>query len=1783
MKPPQHTVARLAFETVLERRQRVVSLQDRISVFARRALQDVLAEGLSRFDRSQRRPVFLKVELDLGEISFDFLERDLEVGIARELRAWALRNAPWPHHDDSPARALLPDRSIPSTPDPEFEPESAHSSHRIAQAPHGQTGDHGAALVNGVESPGNLAGSTDHGFNLSLKPEERERWLTALRNNPTLRYRMAAELAPQRLPEILQSWIPEHSQAIAEFAIVLSRLRRDLDLVFAGGAIFERQLLICILDEAAGDSATRLSLRVLLHRIVARLARDLALPSSGLARQIAAAWKRRTDLALGSQPLFTILREFGALAEDEQGAATLSEPSSPIDLQETGAEHFALTPWAPSIGALSEPLVNLAKFLEWGVLPWSGPSASTDSAESEMLASLSSAPDQVCDLIRILGVKEHVRERIALQFSETSVQRLIGELDPVNANWMLACTRQLRMLHRQRPLIPLKNEAFGQLLSELTFEYLSERHWHALDAVSFLRFLLRRLAYRQRMSYEFLLADLALRRSPDSTHDHPSGEIDPQLQLSTTIVTLLDTDLLGIRSRLAHAPRFAVRPEFRHLYCDLDVLAYWLRWRILPAWSLDDRPAETVPSLKPLCEILPPDCVVDPEITGERSAVNRASPQSPLRTVQNLAPALQIERWLNFGLWPALIETPSDTAVEHWLQDQSDADWLCALERCGAQDGAIHRITRLSPPSVARIVKLLSGPHEESVHEFLLALQSIGRSLEGSFPPPWQRHVNRCALIFLLQDASAEDRSASFLRQMAHATLLALSLTLQIPYERQLFLLRRQCPVPSLLHNLCIELENDLEEAQDAVTFAAQPGAESAGADLLQAESAALAKIYLLGEESHSVPPALGFAALQSAACQLSDSELKTIAQACINFSEQRVEILSRAERLLPPDRFARLQQLASDGDTSPLEQRADNREGPREQPDSSSRRKQYIDAIPQAGMESSADPELQRAVRSWKESELSTATKPPSPALTANLPPSAVHSGKRADISTKLDAIVFFLASGVIPSWGDREISGPSSQWIEPLLEQAPEDLVRTLRSAARSPKTVERLLRYVPRNSLAQLISHAEPAMGGMIVLLLRDGDELDDDAEPTQAQRSRVSAVHWQSALELILDPDQPRRSSTETLRYLCNRIARQLGISTSRYLDSLATIAEHRADSESAQAALAKILLQLRQSGASSGIDFVPSRKRLSAASEKPASPLTEIGEQPAAVDAIRPGTSQPLHSRQLEHGTGVGENVLPLSREIDAQSRPQFSSSSSSFDSAPAPVGESRTPDQVTESNASGTDGLPPAPLLPSPPQTINLNRSSNQPVPLFDISHRLHDGHELSNACNPPRPSPDEAASHASAAAPYAHLGSTSSTHEPVADQTSAGAANHGIQPVAPIDPVEEEDLFVPNLNTQAGQLEHLLRFGALPDSCPAPTVEEFMSCFAEAIRRHPQRYRRLIARAARRPMERKRMVQHFSAEALCAVWELLMPVGDREAMLCMEELAAAACLASSASRRQEIRRICAEELLEISAVALGEQWEPSRYLRRALLRLPRNHALGTVEVAANLRAGFLRQPEPLRSSLIAVLDRVEREIARLPVKPSRSAPTSSALAQPARRPLKPSTPLPEAEPFYIANAGAILLWPFLGRYFETLRLMHKNAFLDDSARSRAIYLLQHLVSGKAEAPEPALLLNKILCGALPEQPVDAAPEITEEEAALSNQLLQGVIANWGKLGNTSIDGLRESFLLREGRLVCVESGNSWLLTVSVKGYDILLDSLPWRLSMIRLPWMQTLLNTKWR
>jgi hypothetical protein len=168
-----------------------------------------------------------------------------------------------------------------------------------------------------------------------------------------------------------------------------------------------------------------------------------------------------------------------------------------------------------------------------------------------------------------------------------------------------------------------------------------------------------------------------------------------------------------------------------------------------------------------------------------------------------------------------------------------------------------------------------------------------------------------------------------------------------------------------------------------------------------------------------------------------------------------------------------------------------------------------------------------------------------------------------------------------------------------------------------------------------------------------------------------------------------------------------------------------------------------------------------------------------------------------------------------------------------------------------------------------------------------------------------------------------------------------------------------------------------------------------------------------------------------------------------------------------------------------------------------------------------------------------------------------------------------------EDECIHVSHAGLVILHPFLVHFFDTQHLLNDDKqFLDESVRMRAVYLLGYLASEKEDASENELPFCKYLCG-LPlkvalEKPVALHDETKEE----CQRLLQDVIRHWTALKGTSSSGFREAFLSRRGKLDFKE-GNP-VLYVERMAYDILLESLPWGISYVHLPWLKQPITTIW-
>ncbi|QNK63903.1 hypothetical protein H7F33_05250 [Pedobacter sp. PAMC26386] len=169
---------------------------------------------------------------------------------------------------------------------------------------------------------------------------------------------------------------------------------------------------------------------------------------------------------------------------------------------------------------------------------------------------------------------------------------------------------------------------------------------------------------------------------------------------------------------------------------------------------------------------------------------------------------------------------------------------------------------------------------------------------------------------------------------------------------------------------------------------------------------------------------------------------------------------------------------------------------------------------------------------------------------------------------------------------------------------------------------------------------------------------------------------------------------------------------------------------------------------------------------------------------------------------------------------------------------------------------------------------------------------------------------------------------------------------------------------------------------------------------------------------------------------------------------------------------------------------------------------------------------------------------------------------------------------LKKGDKLYVGNAGLVLLHPFLNTYFTRLNLMEKGRFISLEARARAVHLLQYLAFKTTENPEHELVLNKILCNYPIQEPLPLEISISDEEISLSAELLQVVIERAGKLSGSSADGFSVSFLQRNGALT--ETDEEWTLRVDQRGYDLILQTLPWAFGMIKFQWMNKPIIIEW-
>jgi hypothetical protein len=162
----------------------------------------------------------------------------------------------------------------------------------------------------------------------------------------------------------------------------------------------------------------------------------------------------------------------------------------------------------------------------------------------------------------------------------------------------------------------------------------------------------------------------------------------------------------------------------------------------------------------------------------------------------------------------------------------------------------------------------------------------------------------------------------------------------------------------------------------------------------------------------------------------------------------------------------------------------------------------------------------------------------------------------------------------------------------------------------------------------------------------------------------------------------------------------------------------------------------------------------------------------------------------------------------------------------------------------------------------------------------------------------------------------------------------------------------------------------------------------------------------------------------------------------------------------------------------------------------------------------------------------------------------------------------------------YIENSGIVILSVFLPHLFNMFKFIENKKFKDMETACRAAYMIHFITTGRTEPMEHELVLSKIICNIPLGQPINAVISLTEEEIEGCKQLMKAAIGRWEKLKNSSIEGFRNSFIAREGKLLKTSKG--WSLSVEQKPFDLLLKTLPWGMTMVHFSWMDEAIYVDW-
>ncbi len=167
-----------------------------------------------------------------------------------------------------------------------------------------------------------------------------------------------------------------------------------------------------------------------------------------------------------------------------------------------------------------------------------------------------------------------------------------------------------------------------------------------------------------------------------------------------------------------------------------------------------------------------------------------------------------------------------------------------------------------------------------------------------------------------------------------------------------------------------------------------------------------------------------------------------------------------------------------------------------------------------------------------------------------------------------------------------------------------------------------------------------------------------------------------------------------------------------------------------------------------------------------------------------------------------------------------------------------------------------------------------------------------------------------------------------------------------------------------------------------------------------------------------------------------------------------------------------------------------------------------------------------------------------------------------------------------KSQSLIVKNAGLVLVCPFLDKLFSFAGLLTNNKFKSADEAALAIYMLHYLATGDKNSVEQDLTIPKILVGWDSDLVVPSEINPGDSLYKECDNLLSAIIMHWSVLKGTSPGGLREAFLARSAQIERKDDG--WYFVIERRGVDILLDQLPFGISVIKLDWLDYPVYVAW-